>query len=57
MVRPFLFIRIFINARNILMETAAHDICLKTIHISGKDNEVADSLSRFFIGDRYKERV
>ena len=44
-------------ACNILMETAAYDICLKTIQISGKDNEVADNLSRFFMGDRYKERV
>ena len=44
-------------ARNILMEIAAHDICLRTVHISGKDNQVADNLSRFFLGDVFKERL
>ena len=44
-------------ARNILMETAAHGICLRTVHISGKDNQVADNLSRFFLGNVYKERL
>ena len=44
-------------ARNILMETSRHDICLRTVHISGKDNQIADNLSRFFLGDIYRERV
>ena len=43
------------TARNILMETAAH-ICLRTVHISGKDNLIADNVSRFFLGNIYKER-
>ena len=44
-------------ARNILMEIAAHDVCLRTVHISGKDNQIADNLSRFFLGKIYKERL
>ena len=44
-------------ARNILVETTAYDICLPTVHISGKINEIADNLSRFFMGNRHKERV
>ena len=44
-------------ARNILMEIAANDICLRTVHISGKNNQVADNLSRFFLGDIYRERL
>ena len=38
-------------ARNILMETAAKDICLRTVHIRGKDNQIADILSRWFIAE------
>ena len=32
-------------SRNILMETAEKDICLKTVHIRGQDNQIADTLS------------
>ena len=44
-------------ARNIFMEIAAYDICLRTVHISGKNNQVADNLSRFFLGNIYRERL
>ena len=44
-------------ARNILMETATYDICLRTVHISGKNNNIADSLSRFFLDDKFKYHV
>ena len=33
-------------ARNIFMETAQGDISLKTVHIMGRVNEIADSLSK-----------
>ena len=36
-----------ILAVNILMETAEKDICLRTVHIRGKDNQIADTLSRW----------
>ena len=29
-------------ARNILLETANYDICLRTVHISGKNNDITD---------------
>ena len=34
-------------ARNIFMTAAQFDICLKTVHIMGVKNEIADSLSRW----------
>ena len=34
-------------AQNIFMEAAGFDIFLKTIHIMGVTNEIADSLSRW----------
>ena len=39
------------------MEVAEHDICLRTVHISGKNNEIADNLSRWFLGNEYRERL
>ena len=36
-------------ARNILLELAVCDIKLKVIHVLGKDNPIADLLSRWFI--------
>ena len=44
-------------ARNILMKVAEHDICLRTVHISGKNNEIADNLSRWFMGKEYREKL
>ena len=43
-------------ARNIFMETAQADIMLKTVHIMGKVNEVADSLSRWTIDAYYRQK-
>ena len=43
-------------ARNIFMETAQADIMLKTVHIMGKVNEKADSLSRWTIGAYYRQK-
>ena len=42
---------------NISMETAKADIRLKTVHISGKLNVIADSLSRFHISNVHKDKV
>ena len=36
-------------ARNIMMETATHDIELQMVHILGADNKIADLLSRWYI--------
>ena len=44
-------------ARNILMETSKHDICLRTVHINGKDNHIADNLSRLSLGNIHRERL
>ena len=44
-------------ARNIWLTTAEFDICLKTVHIRGKDNAIADSLSRWFTSQVHKNRV
>ena len=41
-------------ARNIFMETAKFDICLRTVPISGKN--IADSLSNFFLSDKHIQR-
>ena len=43
-------------ARNIFMETAQADICLRTTHIMGKVNEIADSLSRWNMGVHYQQK-
>ena len=37
-------------ARNIFMETAQADISLRTVHIMGRINEIADRLSRWNMG-------
>ena len=44
-------------ARNILMETAEKDICLRKVHIRGKDNHIDDTLLRWFIADGFKSRL
>ena len=44
-------------ARNILMEISQFDINLKTVHIKGKCNQVADSLSRWFLDRKCQEIV
>ena len=44
-------------ARNIWLTMAEFDICLKTVHISGKDNAIADSLSRWFTSQIHKNRL
>ena len=43
-------------ARNIFMETAEEDISLKTVHIMGKINEIADTLSRWNMGTQYQQK-
>ena len=43
--------------RNISMETAKADIRLRTIHIPGKINIIADSLSRFHMSPIHKNKV
>ena len=43
--------------RNISMETAKADIRLRTIHIPGKVNIIADSLSRFHISSIHRDKV
>ena len=44
-------------ARNIWFSTAEYDICLKTIHIKGKDNTITDSLSRWLTSQVHRCRV
>ena len=44
-------------ARNIAMEVALADINLRLIHILGKHNVIADSLSRYYTGDLHKAKV
>ena len=44
-------------ARNIAVEVALADINLKLIHILGKNNIVADSLSRYYTSDIHKNNV
>ena len=44
-------------ARNIAMEAAAADIHLNTIHILGRHNVIADSLSRYYTNDIYKQKL
>ena len=44
-------------ARNVWLSTAEYDICLRTVHIRGKDNAIADSLSRWFISQNHRNRV
>ena len=44
-------------ARNIWLGTAEYDISLKTVHIRGKDNIIADSLSRWFTSDIHKYKM
>ena len=43
--------------RNISMETAKADIRLNTVHIPGKLNVIADSLSRFHISQAHRDKV
>ena len=43
--------------RNISMETAKADIRLNTVHIPGKLNVIADSLSRFHISKAHRDKV
>ena len=42
---------------NISMEIAKADIRLKTVHIPGKLNVIADSLSRFHISNVHRDKV
>ena len=44
-------------ARNIATEVALSDINLRLIHILGKNNIVADSLSRYYTSDLYKNNI
>ena len=44
-------------ARNIAMEVALADINLRLIHILGKNNIVADSLSRYYTSDLHKSNI
>ena len=44
-------------ARNIAMEVAIADINLRLIHILGKNNTVADGLSRFYTSDLHKNKI
>ena len=43
--------------RNILMECAKFDIELRTVHIPGKANVVAESLSRLSLDFRYMQMI
>ena len=43
-------------AQNVVMEAAQFPIFLKTVHIMGVVNEVADSLSRWAISDLFKRK-
>ena len=44
-------------ARNLFMEAAHFDILLKTVHIMGVCNEIADSLSRWSISENFRQQV
>ena len=44
-------------ARNIALEAAAADIHLNTIHILGRHNVIADSLSRYCTNDIHKQKL
>ena len=44
-------------ARNIFMESAKCDISLSVIHILGKDNPIADLLSRWYITDKANTKL
>ena len=44
-------------ARNIFMELAKCDINLSVIHILGKDNHIADLLSRWYITDNANKQL
>ena len=44
-------------ARNIAMEAAKADIHINTIYILGKQNIIADSLSRWYSHDIYKQKI
>ena len=44
-------------AQNIAMEVALSDINLRLIHILGKNNIVADSLSRYYTSDLHKNNI
>ena len=39
------------------METTKLDICLRTAHIRGENNQVADSLSRWFTDKAHQIKV
>ena len=39
------------------METAQFDISWKTVHIKGKCNQIADSLSRWFVNKNCQKTV
>ena len=43
-------------ARNIFMEVVHFDIFLKTVHIMGVHNEIADSLSRWTISEHFRQK-
>ena len=44
-------------ARHVWLSMVEYDICLKTVHIRGKDNNIADSLSRWFTSQIHRNRV
>ena len=44
-------------ARNVWLITASHDIELSVIHVPGKENGLADSLSRWYSGGLAREVV
>ena len=43
-------------ARNIFMEAAQFDIFLKTVHIMGVHNDIADSLSRWNMAEQFRTK-
>ena len=43
-------------ARNIVMEAAQFDLLLKTVHIMGVVNEIADNFSIWAISDLFKRK-
>ena len=43
-------------AQNIFMEAAQYDIFLKTVHIMGVHNDIADSLSRWNIAEQFRTK-